>query len=863
LTNLVAELTNLPELALEAIEQGITQFLTYLDQATGLDLLPFWTAVEAVISSLTTLFGELNPGGGTFNPVAALETLLNLIVTNSSSLPGTLITDLTGVWGGLDQAFQSIFGSSTNFGLVGSIPAPAVTNVTQSLQPVFDFPDAASVSAAGQWSWDGTEDHTGATGSGSAKVVANGVLQALKGIPGSVQPGQVVAPSAYVMWSGLTTSGSNPIQLQLVPYSQSGSTLVAGTAFEVAQIASPASSGSWTPLTGTYTVPSSGVVAVQLRLVVTGNATAGSVWWDDCTLDVSGGFLSGLQSDTTNIIDSFAPGGTSAEFITGVTNLLALVGLTPSSVGGATNLTTLWTNIVNTFINPLGVIEQSAITGLTSLWGGVFGTTTPTSSTPVQAASVQNVLGGSTLGADLTALATNLFGSATPGVTTGSLQNIADALHQVTYGGAATGTGLDVTSLKTLLGQQPAATVVPPPNPSSSGAIARGASSTGSYAIWTSGHGVSTTVSHTPAAADNFVVVPVIYHSSATTGFSRSVTYGTQGGGPNITLGSLTGPLYMGGAGNGGYFYSEVFGGFIPAGLTGAQTVTLSTSVASPSGVSWFVCGYSNSYSGVVSVGAVASQGAPGNTGSPTSTVASATNDYVVQSFWTWGAASAGLSALTGGTARYTSGSINAVSVVGDYIAMISGDQPGATSITFGATPANGFDPWLGWSVNLIGSTTTPIGSGFTAYTTSTTAVGAGAAGNQLFPNSFYATTGQITSDYTYAPATANQLTVSQAGWYMVTINTGVRSAALANNEMNLLLYQNGSVVRMALGSTQGALYTYSPKYISGSFIVYCNAGDYLQPGYSLDNAVSTPVVGDATGTYATFTVALMNRSLL
>jgi hypothetical protein len=202
------------------------------------------------------------------------------------------------------------------------------------------------------------------------------------------------------------------------------------------------------------------VTAVQLRLVVTADATAGTVNWDDCQADVSGGFLADMQADTNNIIDSFAPGGTSGQFVTGVENLLALVGLTPASVGGATNLTALWTTIVNDFINPLNALEISAVNGLASSLSALLGTTTfqnlldsvanalghsgtghtianietylglipPTNVTPV--------LGGSSLGADVQAI----------------LDYIANALGH-------TGTGHTLTQIETYLGLIPATNV--------------------------------------------------------------------------------------------------------------------------------------------------------------------------------------------------------------------------------------------------------------------------------------------------------------------------------------------------------------------------------------------------------------------
>jgi hypothetical protein len=319
-----------------AQQQAIESFLELLDAQTGLDLVGWWKDTQQLLNFINAAqqqswlnFQQFLNGlvQDIDVDVAGAISYLNGI-GQAANDAWTQVQDflLTGDWSDLSTAwqdiFQAIFGSSTSLGLVGSIPAPAVVDVVQNLQPVFDFPDTASVSAGSQWSWDGTHDHTGVAGSGSAKVVANGVLQALRGTPGAVQPGQTVTGSAYVMWSGLVSSGS-PIQLELIPYSRTGSTLFAGSPVTVASIASPGSSGSWTHLTGTYTVPSSGVDAVQLRLVVTGSATAGSVWWDDCQANVSGGFLSDMQADTNNIVDSLSPGGTSGEFVTGVQNLIS------------------------------------------------------------------------------------------------------------------------------------------------------------------------------------------------------------------------------------------------------------------------------------------------------------------------------------------------------------------------------------------------------------------------------------------------------------------------------------------------------------------------------------------------------------
>jgi hypothetical protein len=452
--------------ALEKAElEFINAVLQAIDQATGLDLESFTQQAQAGITYTGNLATDLwNYIFGTNTVANEANTLATQAWTELEDFFET--GDFSDLTTAMQSIFQAIFGSSTSLGLVGSIPAPAVVNVTQDLQPVFDFPDAQSVSAGGQWSWDGTVDHTGITGSGSALCVANGLLQALKGIPGAVQSGQIVTASGRVQWSGLTYTGSNPVQIQLVPYSRVGSELVAGTPFEVAQLASPASSGSWTYLSGTYTVPSSGVDAVQLRLVVAGNATAGSVWFDDCECNVSGGYLATLQNDLTDLqTDSTASTAAFATFITsvesaisGYTNWSTFIAaiesawVTYSTAESALTSSAVFTlqNFFNTLlgISPsTGLVSGNKVassTGLSSLqadwtqvvnfWDNLFGISgaNPTTS-QVAPGSVGNVLGGASLGSDVSTVHTTAVnGSSWSTRLTNDLLTLLDVFH-VTY----------------------------------------------------------------------------------------------------------------------------------------------------------------------------------------------------------------------------------------------------------------------------------------------------------------------------------------------------------------------------------------------------------------------------------------------
>lgn len=461
-------------------------------------------------------------------------------------------------------------------------------------------------------------------------------------------------------------------------------------------------------------------------------------------------------------------------------------------------------------------------------------------------------LGGTDIGNDLASLATNLWGSITTGNFSGALQNIADAMHQITFGGGAVGTALDIPSLKAMMGAQPAATVVPTPNPLTAGGITRGANSAGASNTSTGAHFVTASYTHTPAATDNFVMVPVMYCGTGTgSGPSGTVIYGSQGSGLNVTLGSLTGKIQIGSTN----MYAEVFGGFITPG-SGAQTVLMSAGQGSPSGGGYLIAGYSDSFTGVLSVGAIGSYG--NTTGTPAASgVTSATTDYEVMTFVSGYTSSVNLASLTGATSRYASAAVFS-SAASEYMSMISGDQVGAASMNFGASTSNAFATWVGLRVQLIGATTTPIGSGFRSAYLSTTAQTA-LTGTNILANSMF-TQQTATPDMVYAPASNNMLTVKNAGWYMVSIQLAQNGAFGGSYELGPVLYHNGAVYRAGGRAAQ----TSHADAMASTFLVYCNVNDTLQPGYFSGYTASLACfVGDAGGTLTYFDVALLNRSLL
>jgi hypothetical protein len=220
-------------------------------------------------------------------------------------------------------------------------------------------------------------------------------------------------------------------------------------------------------------------------------------------------------------------------------------------------------------------------------------------------------------------------------------------------------------------------------------------------------------------------------------------------------------------------------------------------------------------------------------------------------------------------TSRYNPGSThNASAPYLNYLAMVAQDAAGASSVTCSATASYTAttEPWVSVALSLVPQAASPIGSSFRAYRTGTGTASL-SSGNQKLPNSFFDTTSSgdnayCTSDLTYATATANQITISNAGTYQIELSIAIAASAISGAEINLLLYRNGTVVarKQGAGVSSGQ---WSPSVLSTSFTIYCAAGDTLQPGAWASGSISNCLTGESTGTMTVFAVALDNRGVL
>ena len=145
------------------------------------------------------------------------------------------------------------------------------------------------------------------------------------------------------------------------------------------------------------------------------------------------------------------------------------------------------------------------------------------------------------------------------------------------------------------------------------------------------------------------------------------------------------------------------------------------------------------------------------------------------------------------------------------------------------------------------------VGSGCRVTRTSATQVNfAAGATSTDFPASYFDTVREQSSDIT--PTLANgRLTVTREGWYMVSVSveiTGSNSARLG-----LGIKKNGVLYAMGSGTYSSALG------VQATFIIYLNAGEYVNACYANTDISQWGTRGQADGSRTFLSMSLLNRS--
>ncbi|MGV0805820.1 hypothetical protein [Mycolicibacterium setense] len=145
--------------------------------------------------------------------------------------------------------------------------APSLSMIITDSPNLFaEFISAASVPNVDGWSFDAANN--------AAQVVLDGTTKAIYDDPVDVAPGQELDASISALLSSVTSTPGAAVQLALLTYDGVSETPT-GTVV-LASIANPSGTATWATLSGSYTVPVSGVKAVAPTLKVVGG-TSGTV----------------------------------------------------------------------------------------------------------------------------------------------------------------------------------------------------------------------------------------------------------------------------------------------------------------------------------------------------------------------------------------------------------------------------------------------------------------------------------------------------------------------------------------------------------------------------------------------------------
>lgn len=186
-------------------------------------------------------------------------------------------------------------------GLLPLIPLSQIGEWFPNLLLNGGFDTDAAVADNPDWLWDGTIGRTSPLG--SVKAIMAGTAKYLHSNAIPVAKKQHLELEVFTRWQGLAAgAGTNPIRLVVTSY-------LAGNPVSSTVVAqhqpSAADSSGWMELHGTYTVPDTGVDEVRTTLLVTGDATAGTVWFDDADTWKTGKLPQDYVQDLVTQLEQF------------------------------------------------------------------------------------------------------------------------------------------------------------------------------------------------------------------------------------------------------------------------------------------------------------------------------------------------------------------------------------------------------------------------------------------------------------------------------------------------------------------------------------------------------------------------------
>lgn len=327
----------------------------------------------------------------------------------------------------LDDLGQKLLG--------GLFPVGQIGAAEPNLLSQGDFKVAETVEAADGWEWDGSLTATG-TG-GSVKHVTSGTLSRLY----SRQSIRVVKDDKLRLSAQVRNSGysSGSMSLILIPWV--GTARYTSDSYTVTMATRSASTGSWTTITGDWTVPAT-VTSVTVALVSNVNPGC-TARFDDIYLRKTGGLLQGNVDNLLPTWEGFWAavfGGSGAGKIW--SDAIAAVAAAAGDAGDALeNVGDLQTGLSSSPHTVIGSILNVIVDGVTNFQGllNVLATNMGGSG------STNKVSHVGTRAATVTSTANAAYDNADDALALGAATNT--AAYNAWYGGGGVGSAANMTAV--------------------------------------------------------------------------------------------------------------------------------------------------------------------------------------------------------------------------------------------------------------------------------------------------------------------------------------------------------------------------------------------------------------------------------
>lgn len=156
-------------------------------------------------------------------------------------------------------------------------------------------------------------------------------------------------------------------------------------------------------------------------------------------------------------------------------------------------------------------------------------------------------------------------------------------------------------------------------------------------------------------------------------------------------------------------------------------------------------------------------------------------------------------------------------------------------------------------AISVVDNAPTPtLGTFFRAYRNTSTGISR-ASGDRVLPANCLNVLERISDDFGW-DAASQSLVITKAGAYIFTMRIETDGNVAGNEKWDALLYKNAVLVgRSSQAAGVDGVVSNAFRAVSGAFVVYCEVGDVIRPGFGNSNNQTKTIVGDGGGTATWF----------